>query len=197
MALIGPQRGVRASFGPSARPGWGFAPVRMTPNTITIAEARRRLKTLKANVRNNATRLLKEAGEILADEWRENIADQGWGPDGGVALEGDTELLEEFRERGLDVAETESGSTGRYYRSIAVEVDSELEVHVGSTIPRPSGRGLRRWSYPEILEFGSSNMAARPTLRPAIDSAGPAMIRRTQQLHGTLLKRFLMDGAPM
>ena len=190
---IGPQRGVRQSFGRSARPGWGLKPVTVggPGKVLTLEQARARIRELRSNIRNNAKRMLTEAGNILADQWRENIAAENWGP-GGEAESGDEKLMSVFARHGLDVAQTAGGSTGRYYNSIAVEVADDLEVHVGSTIPRPSGRGLRRWSYPEILEYGSSQMAARPTFRPAIDTAGPKMIARTEQIHRVLIERVLM-----
>lgn len=190
---MGPNRPIRSGFGSSARSGWGVAPVR-GGNTIMPAEAKRRIANLRMHVRKNATRMLKEAGEILAKQWRENIEGMGWGPNGfGDALDAEDEAR--FASLGLQEAKDVSRSTGRYYRSIAVEVDSELEVHVGSTIPRPSGRSLRSWSYPEALEYGTSTAEAYPTLRPAIDEAGPAMQDATDRVHRVLLQRFLMGGA--
>lgn len=184
---MGPS-GVR---GPTARKGWGISTVRMSNGrAITIAEARRRVRAMKNGVVKKAALMLRAAAEPLAEQWRDNIAAEGWGP--GGSEEGDDELTALFEERGLEYG-TEGGSTGRYYNSIAVEVTDDLEVHVGSTIPRPSGRGLRSWSYPEALEYGTSKAEARPTLGPAIEQAGPKMESKSSAVFNALLDGYA-DG---
>lgn len=188
---MGPSQVRRAGgYGQSARAGWGLSTIRMggPGQTITIQEARRRIRSLKKGVRNKASEMLKAAGEVLRDEWRENIAGMGWtGTSGFEYLDEEDEDRSGLREEGSSLER----STGRYYNSIAVEVDSDLEVHVGSTIPRPSGRGLRVISYPEALEFGTAVADAYPTLRPALDTAGPAMERKTKEVFDALCDGYL------
>lgn len=182
---------------PGARYGWGLTTVHAGyGNTISIGEARRRLRTLSATLHQKATAFLEETADLLVDQWKENIAAEGWG--GGTGAE---ELASAFEQEDLTAAErgfTEGPkgtvSTGRYYNSIRREVDHDLEIHIGSTIPRPSGRGLKRISYPEALEFGTSVAEAYPTLRPALDEVGPTMEKRTQVLFRRLLEQTLIQG---
>lgn len=190
----------RARMGGSPRPSFGIGTVRaggtgMTVNgqRITIPEARRRIRSLRAGVKANATKILKAAAEPLVEKWKENIDAEGWGPSGSAAA-----ISAEASEGYQGVAEELGAqSTGRYYNSIMSEVDSDLEVHVGSNIPRPSGRGLTQWSYPEALEFGTSVAPAFPTLRPALDEAGPEMEKKTREIFYTMCDRYLMLGTGM
>jgi len=194
-----------SGFGASARRGWGLQSVRAggPGQTITIQEARRRIRKLRLNVRKNAARMLMAAAQPLVDQWKDNIAAEGWAGS-GLDIGGifDDEEAAETRRSGYtleEAGEGEAGSTGRYYDSIKSEVDSDLEVHVGSTIPRPSGRGLKTWSYPEALEYGTSRAQAYPTLRPALDMAGPEMERESKRLFdqflaATLMERFTIPG---
>jgi hypothetical protein len=146
----------------------------------------------KDNIRKNAAKILKKGGEILADQWRENIDLESWNPE--TAMQGAEEFVKATGMGDVSRIKDVSKSTGRYYRSIMVEVSNDLEVHVGSNIPRPSGRGLTQVSYPELLEFGTVNFEAIPTLRPAIDEAGPAMEREMRKAFDGMNTAYLLRG---
>lgn len=181
---IGPRGGRRAGWGASAAFGPGQA--------LTPRQAQHRIRALRVGIIRRANEILQAAAVPLHNRWKANIAARGW--------VGDMEFGDdESPWEGSNIPEVEIGgggeySTGRYYNSITTEVSNRMEVHVGSTIPRPSGRGLRVWSYPEALEFGTQKMPAMPTLRPALDSEGPAMERKSREVFNALAELYLMGG---
>lgn len=180
---IGPRGGSRAGWGIS-NPGFGSVGF---GEVLTLRQAQYRVRNLRLAVRKKAHEMLEAAAEPLRAQWRENIAAMGWTGTSGF------ELLDEDDQDRSNLRDDDDGSasSGRYYNSIAIEVDSALEVHVGSTIPRPSGRGLTTWSYPEALEFGTSVAPAYPTLRPALDQAGPAMESKSREVFEALAAGYL------
>jgi hypothetical protein len=142
-------------------------------------------------LKEKATAMLLEASEELVDEWKLQIDAEGYGPESLSG--GDLGLREESVEF---IEGKTSRSTGRYYNSIENEVDQDLEVHIGSNIPRPSGRGLEEASYPELLEYGTSQFEGMFILQHALDEAGPAMEAETVRIFNILLNRTLMQGRP-
>jgi hypothetical protein len=187
--------------GPSARKGWGLSTIRMggVGQTLTLEEGRRRIASLRTGVKDKASAMLMAAAIPLKEKWKDNIAAEGW--TGTAGFEQLHEEDEEVRWSSMRLEKAgKPSSTGRYYNSIEAEVDSQMEVHVGSTIPRPSGRGLRRWSYPEALELGfvhplSGDFIQIPTLRPAIDEVGDVMEKKTMDVFSSICDAYLM-GKP-
>jgi len=176
-------------MGGNYRQGWGLETVTMG-TTLTVPEARRRLRNLADSLKDQATGILLGAAHVLVDEWKLQIDAEGYGPEsatGGEALG--------LREESVEFLEDKaSRSTGRYYNSIRAEVDQDLEVHVGSDIPRPSGRGLEEAAYPELLEFGTSQFEGMYILTHALEEAGPVMEDETVRVFNILLNRTLMQG---
>jgi len=169
---IGPRGGQRQ--------GWGFTGMSSMGPAITVREFRRRVRGLKTGVRRRAREMLYAAAEPLRDQWRENIAARGWTGEGGVT-EGAFGNEMEY----------ESLSSGRYYNSIVIQATADLELEVGSNIPRPSGRGLTSWSYPEALEYGTSRAPAFPTMTPAFDEAGPKMESKAKEIFDALVLGYM------
>jgi len=180
-------------LGGNYKQGWGLETISMG-STLTVPEARRRIRMLAGMLKEKATEMLLEASGELVDEWKLQIDAEGYGPSGSggeIGLRG--ESLERLDE---EISGSSNKSTGRYYHSIRNEVDQDLEVHVGSDIPRPSGRGLEEASYPELLEFGTSQFEGMYILTHALEEAGPAMEAETVRIFNILLKRTLMQGRP-
>jgi hypothetical protein len=191
------QMGPSPIRGPTARKGWGLKPVRMggPGQTITLQEGRRRIANLRKGVKDKAAAMLMAAALPLKEAWKENIVAETWTGTAGFEMLHDEDDVRWSSMRFEEAAK--NSSTGRYLNSIEAEVDSKLEVHVGSTIPRPSGRGLRRWSYPEALEFGfihpiSGEFIQFPTLQPALDSEGPKMEAETRRVFDQICAGYLM-----
>ena len=177
--------------GGSYKQGWGLETVTMG-TTLSVPEARRRLRQLGSVLKDKATEMLLEASKELVDEWKLQIDAEGYGPESAT---GGSDLG--LREESVEFLEEKtSRTTGRYYNSIRNKVDQDLEVHVGSDIPRPSGRGLEVASYPELLEYGTSQFEGMYILTHALAEAAPAMEAETVRIYNILLKRVLMQGSP-
>jgi HK97 gp10 family phage protein len=101
-----------------------------------------RLKRASAAVRQEADKALVTAAGLVAAEATASIV-AGWksGPNRVPSRPG----------------EPPNADTGRLHRGIGVEHRGELEVQVVSTAP-----------YARDLEYGTSQVAARPYLRPAV-----------------------------
>lgn len=173
-------------IGGSHRQGWGISTVSMS-TTITPQEAKRRIRMLRENIRDMGNGILLGAAHLLKDQWKYEIDAEGYGPS---ASGGELGLRTEVQES----IEAASRSTGRYYDSIEAEVDQDLQIHVGSTIPRPSGRGLEQASYPELLEYGTSKFEGMFILKHALDAVRPDMEAATFGVYSAILKQTLMEG---
>lgn len=72
--------------------------------------------------------------------------------------------------------------TGNYMRSIAIAGVNQHAVQVGTSLSAPP--------YPVFLEYGTRNMAARPSARPAFDETKQEAVNEV----GSAL-RELIEGA--
>lgn len=104
------------------------------------------------NLNDAARRLLKNIGEHGASRLKERIAS---GQVGGPALQPITQTHK--RQRGLDARKLIA--TGAYMRSFQYKFETPRRIRIGAARRYEK---LSNW-----LEFGTSQMAARPHIRPA------------------------------